>query len=213
MTAGGRVRWGIAVAGVAILAVPAAQAQAKKVVRTVTKTFCSDTALPIPDGPASGDFVGGLVSTGKGCPKKLICGYGGLPLGAKVRDVDAKLRVTHPAVGDLTVLLVNPVGGLTTLTARNGGAGADFGFGSTGCGAGFTTFDDSAPTSIEGAGPAQAPFGGSFRPQVPLSQNHGTFGAGDWRFYFDDQAAGNQGTVEAVGIRLKYRYIVRMRKR
>jgi hypothetical protein len=206
-------RRGIAfMAGLAILALPAAHAQAKKVLKTVTKSFCADVALPVPDGPARGDFVGDLVSTGKRCPKQLVCGYGGLPLGSKVRDVDARLRVTHPSVGDLTVLLVDPTGGLTTLTAANGGNGADFGSGATDCGDGFTSFDDSAATPIQSVAPSQAPFAGSFRPQVPLSLHAGSFAAGDWRFYFDDQGAGGQGVVEAIGIRLKYRYIVRRRQ-
>ena len=180
---------------VALLAIPAVQAEAKKAVRTATKAVCADLSLPVPDGPTRGDFVAGLVSTGKRCPRKLICGYGGLPLGARVRDVNAKLRVTHPAVGDLTVLLVDPTGGLSTLTA-GGVGGADFGAGPTGCTGAFTTFDDS----------------GDVRPLQPLARHNGSFGSGDWRFYFDDTVAGNAGVVEAIGIRLTYRYVVRRKR-
>lgn len=198
----------------ALVVIPPVQAGAKKVVRTATKTLCADVgSLPVPDGPARADFVSAQVSTGKRCPKKLVCGYGGLPLGAKVRDVDAFVRVTHPSVADLTVLLVNPTGGLSTLAAGDGGAGDDFGAGGTGCAAAFTTFDDAASTPIQGAPPALAPFAGSFAPRTPLALHNGSFGSGDWRLYFDDAAAGNAGTVDAAGIRLTYRFIVRKRKR
>jgi hypothetical protein len=175
--------------------------------KTTVRKFCANTSLRIPDGPQSGDFVSRLVKTGK-CPPRLLCGYGGLPLGAKVLDVDASVRATHPSVSDLNMLLVNPTGGMTTLTARNAG-GADFGGGSASCRGALTTFDDSAPAAIELASPALAPFAGRFRPRQALRGHGGTFGSGDWRFYFDDVVAGSSGTVEAIGIRLRYRYLVR----
>jgi len=58
--------------------------------------------------------------------------------------------------------------------------------------------------------PPFAPFAGRFRPVQALHGHDGTYGSGDWRFYFDDVVAGNAGTVEAIGLRLKYRYVVRM---
>src|SRR5688572_29250041 len=100
---------GLAVAAIALIATPAVQAKAKRVIKHAVKTLCTDTSVAIPDGPEYGDFAGDLVSTGKGCPKGLVCGYGGLPLGAKVVDVDAGVRVVHPSVGDLSVVIVSPV--------------------------------------------------------------------------------------------------------
>jgi hypothetical protein len=204
-----------ALAACVALGASAAGAEAKTLFRTVVKSLCTDTSTPIPDGPEGGDFASAAVSTGRRCPKRLICGYGGLPLGARVLDVDARVRVTHPSLGDLNVLLVSPVGTLVPLTATgNGGGGDDFGSGSSGCRGTFTTFDDSAPLGIRGAAAGLAPFAGSYRPQQPLAANIGTFGAGDWRFYFDDVVAGNAGAVEAVGLKLSYRYrAVKKRKR
>ena len=181
-----------------------------KIFRTAVKKLCTDTALRIPDGPEAGDFVSAIVSTGNtktDCPSGLLCGYGGIPYGARVLDVDAKVRVAHRSVSDLDLLLVSPTGTLTTLTARGVVSGADFGRGPTDCRADFTVFDDAARLSLEG-GEALAPFEARFRPLQALSAHDRTFGAGDWRFYFDDVAAGRSGVVQAIGLRLKYRYAV-----
>ena len=175
-------------------ATAAAPALAK--MKTVVKTLCTDTSLAIPDGGASGDYVSGSVSTGSRCPRGYKCGYGGLPVGSRVIDVDARLRVTHPAPAHLTAVLVSPVGALVTVAS---GRAAALGSGATDCGAGFATFDD------EAADP--------FRPLQPLSGFDGSFGAGDWRFYFDDVAAGGAGSVDAIGIRLTYRHKAKKPKR
>ncbi|MDP9188536.1 MAG: proprotein convertase P-domain-containing protein [Actinomycetota bacterium] len=204
----------VALAAVALVATPAVQAKAKRVMKQAVKTFCTDTSVRIPDGPEFGDYVSESASTGKTCPKGIVCGYGGLPLGAVVLDVEAGIRVSHPSAGDLSVLLVSPVGTLATLTGQgNGGGGDDFGAGGTGCDAAFTSFDDQAAVPIRGATAAQAPFAGAFRPHLPLAANVGTFGAGDWRFFFDDTVPGNVGVVEAVSLRLSYKYVVRKKKK
>ena len=158
-----------------------------------TVEVCVDTQLAIPDGGRAGDFVNAAVPTGH------------LPVGAKVLDTKVGLRLTHPAVGELDVLLVAPVGIMVPLTLGNGGSGDDLGSGPTGCGAAFTTFDDAAPTSIREVGAANAPFVGSFRPEQPLAGPKLTWGDGEWRFYFDDLAAGNPGVVDALGLELTYR--------
>ncbi len=205
---------GAALAAIALVTTPAVHAKAKRVIKQAVKTLCTDTSVVIPDGPEFGDYAGGAVSTGRGCPKKMVCGYGGLPLGARVVDVDAGIRVAHPSVGDLSVLVVSPVGALTALTAPGtGGAAADFGAGATGCAGSFTTLDDEAGASIRTVTPAQAPFAGSFRPHQPLSIHDGSFGAGDWRFFFDDTVAGGAGTVEALSLRLHYEWTVHKKKK
>jgi hypothetical protein len=189
---------------------------AAKIVKTAVKKLCTDTALPIPDGPEAGDFVGAIVSTGntrKDCPPKLLCGYGGIPYGSLVRDVDVKLRVDHPSMADLNVLLVDPIGILTTLSARPDVGGANFGAGGADCRSDFTVLDDTASLALAGGGPAFAPFVGRFRPDQPLGLHNRTYGAGDWRFYFDDVVSGGSGKVEAIGLRLKYRYVVIRRGR
>jgi hypothetical protein len=68
--------------------------------------------------------------------------------------------------------------------------------------------DDSASLPLAQAGPAFAPFAGRFRADQPLFLHNGTYGAGDWRFYFDDLVPGGSGVVEAIGLRLTYRYVV-----
>jgi hypothetical protein len=189
---------------------------AAKIVKTAVKKLCTNTALHIPDGPEAGDFVGAIVSTGntrKDCPPKLLCGYGGIPHGSLVRDVDAKLRVNHPSVSDLNVLLVDPTGILTTVSARTWAGGANFGARGAGCRTDFTVLDDGAPLPLTEAGPPFAPFAARFRPDQPLALHNSTYGAGDWRFYFDDVVPGGSGVVEAIGLRLKYRYVVIRRGR
>jgi hypothetical protein len=183
---------------------------AAKIAKTAVKELCTDTALRIPDGPEAGDFVGAIVSTGntrKDCPPKLLCGYGGIPLGSLVQDVDVKLRVNHPSVADLEVRLVDPIGILTTLSARAGSGGSNLGAGGSGCRSDFTVLDDKSSLALSEAGPAFAPFAGRFQADQPLSLHNRTYGAGDWRFYFDDVVPGGSGVVEAIGLRLTYRYV------
>jgi hypothetical protein len=172
--------------------------------RIAVKWLCLDTAIAIPDGIDGGGWVSALASTGRCPPKQYArrCGYGGLPLGARVTDVDASVRVTHPSVRELDVLLVSPVGIMVPLAVRSAGSGADLGAGATGCNGQPATFDDESAGSMRAA---TAPFVGPFRPAQPLAAFDGSFGSGDWRFYFGDSLAGNQGVVEAVALRLAYR--------
>lgn len=119
------------------------------------------------------------------------------------------MRLTHPAVGELDVLVTSPVGIMFPLTLGNGVSGDDLGSGATDCRASFATFDDQAPTPIQAITAGGAPFAGRYWPEQPLAASKFTPGDGDWRFYFDDLVVGNAGTVEAIGLKLKHRYIVR----
>ncbi len=58
---------------------------------------CADTKLAILDGGA-GDFVNTAVRTRH------------LPRGAQVLDADVRVRLTHPAVGELDLLVTFPLG-------------------------------------------------------------------------------------------------------
>jgi subtilisin-like proprotein convertase family protein len=184
-----RRRWLLAVAVCGLIAAPAAEA-GETTVKRINR--CVDTKLAIPDG-GLGDFVNTAIRTSH------------LPRGAQVLDVDARVRLTHSAVGELDVLVTSPVGIMVPLTLGNGGLGDDLGAGATDCRGTLATFDDRAPTPIQAIGVAGSPFAGSYRPEQPLRASKLTPGDGDWRFYFDDLAAGNAGTVEAIGLRLKYR--------
>jgi hypothetical protein len=183
------------VAAVAVdpIAVPSTEARAKRIMKKADA--CVDTNRAIPDGGRIGDFLHIPVPTPP------------LANGAQVLDADLRIRATHPAVGELHVLLVTPVGLMVPLTAGNGGAGDDLGVGATGCGAQFTIFDDEAPTAFQGSSSASAPFAGRFRPESPLSAADLSWADGAWRFYLDDTVAGNAGAVEALGVSLTYRCI------
>jgi subtilisin-like proprotein convertase family protein len=184
-------RWLLALAACCLVVASGADARGK----TATKraNVCVDTMLAIPDGGRPGDFVNTAIRTSH------------LPRGAQVLEADVRIRLSHPAVGELDVLVASPVGILVPLTLGNGGSGDDLGSGATDCRATFATFDDQAPISVRAITAATSPFAGSYRPEQPLAATRFTPGDGDWRFYFDDLAAGNQGAVEAIGLRLKYR--------
>jgi subtilisin-like proprotein convertase family protein len=183
----------IFVASVCVFAVPAVEAKAKKAVKTFTLERCVNAAQPIPDSGAVGDYVPVSVPTGP------------MPYGARVVDVDASVRVSHPAVGELDVLLVAPVGIVIPLTLGNGGSGDNLGTGAAGCGGVFTSFDDEAPSSIRAVTAANAPFAGGFQPEQPLALANKTFADGDWRFYVDDTSASNPGLLEAAAFKLTWR--------
>lgn len=182
-------------AAVAFLSIAqqSAEARAKWIVKSAD--VCVDTDRAIPDGGRLGDFAHIPVLTRP------------LANGAQVLDADLRIRVTHPAVGELDILIVTPVGLMVPLTVGNGGTGDEFGAGATGCGAQFTVFDDEAGTAIQGIPPTSAPFTGSFRPEGALSAADLSWADGAWRFYVDDTVAGNQGVVEALGLSLTYRCI------
>jgi subtilisin-like proprotein convertase family protein len=177
---------------------PTAEGRAKRIVKKAD--VCVDTSRAIPDGGQLGDFLHIPVPTRP------------LANGAQVLDADLRIRVSHPAVGELDVLLVTPVGLMVPLTAGNGGTGDDFGAGANDCGAQFTVFDDEAPTSIQGIPPTSAPFAAGFRPESPLAAADLSWADGAWRLYIDDTAAGSAGVVEALGLNLTYR-CVKGRKR
>jgi len=193
----GARRWLVAVLltyAVVLASAPGADGRARRAVKTTD--VCYDVNRPIPDEGRVGDFIELKSPT--------------LPLanGSTVLDTDARVRIVHPAVGQLDVALVGPIGVMMPLSFGNGGDGDDFGSGPTDCGASFAVFDDEAATPIQAITPAAAPFAGSFRPEGALSVMDTNWADGLWRFYVDDTMAGNQGTVEAIGLQITYRCIV-----
>ena len=113
---------------------------------------------------------------------------------ARIGKVTVSLYLAHANVSDLTLQLIAPDGTAVTLVAGKGGAGLGFG---TNCAqAARTTFDDSAPTSIQSALP---PFVGSFVPQFPFAAFKGKSGTavnGIWRLHIADQSPGIAGSLQ-----------------
>jgi hypothetical protein len=191
---GGRGPLLLLFAAAACLFVDVTSADARK--RVVKQMdVCIDTDRAIADGGRVGDFLQIPVPTRP------------LANGAQVLDADVRIRLTHPALRELDILLVTPVGLMVPLTLGNGGMGHDLGANATDCGADFAIFDDQAPTPISGVTSANAPFAGPFRPEGALGSAYGSWADGAWRFYLDDTVAGNHGVVEALGLRLTYRCI------
>ena len=182
----------LAAAACLFATVPIAEAGKRIVKRT---DACVDTSRSIPDDGRQGDFIQIPLPTRP------------LANGAQVLDADIRIRLTHPAVGDLEILLVTPVGLMVPLTLGSGGMGGDLGANATDCGADFAIFDDHAPIPIRGVTSASAPLVGRFRPEGALGAAYGSWADGHWRFYVDDTIAGNQGVVEALGMSLTYRCI------
>ncbi len=108
-----------------------------------------------------------------------------VPRSATIRDLNARIDITHRDAGDLRVDLTrvdatDPANDVTiTLFNGVGGTGDHF-IG--------TVLDDEQPVSI---GAATAPFAGRFRPQQPLSTFDGRDVAGTWRLVVTDAVAGN----------------------
>jgi subtilisin-like proprotein convertase family protein len=97
--------------------------------------------------------------------------------------VKVRVDIQHTWTGDLTLTLASPDGTTVTLAERAGGSGDDF----TG-----TVFDDAATTAVASGA---APFGGSYRPNQPLSAFAGRGGSGTWTLRVRDDAAGDVGTL------------------
>lgn len=106
----------------------------------------------------------------------------------EVVDLNVRLDITHPFVGDLQVRLISPDGRAVALVLNRGTSGDNF----VG-----TIFDDEANTPIANAG---APFTGSFRPEVALNTLDGISAAGTWTLEILDTKQQDAGTLVSWGI-------------
>jgi subtilisin-like proprotein convertase family protein/subtilisin family serine protease len=109
-------------------------------------------------------------------------------LSGQVEDVEVRIQIAHPFVGDLTVLLRSPSGAMVTLVDQRGGAGANFT---------DTIFDDQAATAISGISAEAAPFTGRYRPETPLAMLNGQPLNGIWQLVVLDLAREDVGTLVA----------------
>jgi subtilisin-like proprotein convertase family protein len=100
-----------------------------------------------------------------------------------VLDVEVIVKLTHPNVGDLTVLLVAPDGTRVELTSGNGGAGDHYT---------DTRFDDEAAVAVTAGA---APFAGRFRPEGSLYVLDNKNPNGTWALEVSDGARKHTGTL------------------
>lgn len=129
--------------------------------------FSSDAGGPIADGGTT-DFP--LV----------------IDRGLTIRDVNVRVNLTHPYVGDLEVQLVSPVGKVVELFNHRGGDGNDLR---------NTRFDDEATRRVDAAA---APYAGVFRPDGgTLADLIGDDAQGTWLLRVTDAFAGAAGQLNS----------------
>lgn len=109
-----------------------------------------------------------------------------------VLGVIGRVRLDHTFDGDVTLLLISPVGTVVELSSRNGGSGDNYGSGANSCAGLRTAFSDTASTSITAG---TAPFAGTFRPEQPQSAFAGENPQGGWTLRVIDSASADTGTV------------------
>ncbi len=99
-------------------------------------------------------------------------------------DVNVRVSISHPHVGDLLVGLIDPLGTFTTLAAELPNSGTTFT---------STVFDDQAEVSIY---EAIAPFTGRFRPLGELSPLAGRNPNGQWRLIVTNLTGAAPGVID-----------------
>src|SRR5262249_10967135 len=141
--------------------------------------FCDSLSLPalIPDDDATG-----INNTINVADARVI------------QDLNVRLNVTHPFVGDLRVRLTHVETGTTvTLIDRPGVPASSFG-----CNGGDMagTFDDQAASAAEDACEAPSPaLSSRLEPLTPLSAFNGQSLAGAWRLNLADLSVVDSGSL------------------
>lgn len=111
----------------------------------------------------------------------------------KVQDVDVKVRIDHPFVGDLQLVLVSPSGRVVKLSTNNGRDGDNYGSGAQGCEGNLTVFRDEAERPItDGEAPYDAE---PYQPEEPLSSLEGSKVRGTWTLLISDAGIQDTGAV------------------
>ena len=151
-------------------------------------------ALVKKDTYSTGDFIGQIPDLDYLEEKIKVPGKG------RIRDVDVQVRLAHPFAGDLQLILLAPWGKTIPLSTSNGANQADYGAGEKSCAGDFTTFDDSAETSITAAEP---PFVGSFQPEGSLDRLSGRPARGRWRLLIVDGGPNDSGELYCWRLKIK----------
>lgn len=112
-------------------------------------------------------------------------------LSGTLQDVNVAVRIDHTWVGDLIIAIRHPDNTEVILVQQRGGAGDNFGS-TSGTTTNYTVFDQQAAQHISSG---SAPFVGSFRPEVSLTNLNGKTPNGIWRLRIQDTAGGDVGTL------------------
>jgi subtilisin-like proprotein convertase family protein len=137
---------------------------------------------------ANGTNVGVAIPDSNGITNGRLTSTISIADNREVVDLNVRLSINHPFVGDLQVRLFAPDGRSVALVLNRGTSGDNF----VG-----TIFDDEASTPITFSG---APFTGSFRPEVSLNTLDGISAAGTWTLEILDTKQLDSGTLVAWGI-------------
>jgi subtilisin-like proprotein convertase family protein len=113
------------------------------------------------------------------------------PKFVSVSDLDVRLAVTAPAVGDLTVNLISPGGQSIALVPNGGASGSALGIG-TGFDIYGATFDSEALIPLA---KGSAPFIGNYQPAGDLSSFNGKDPTGTWKLQIIDTDTNGGGAV------------------
>jgi subtilisin family serine protease/subtilisin-like proprotein convertase family protein len=105
-----------------------------------------------------------------------------IPDAREILDVNLRVDIEHPFVGDLTLTLVSPSGQSMLLVNRQGGSSDDI----------KVLFDDEASVQILSA---PVPFTGSLRPEQALSIFDGESAEGTWTLVVRDNRGGDVGVL------------------
>jgi subtilisin-like proprotein convertase family protein len=112
------------------------------------------------------------------------------PTGQLITNVIVTVDISHTSDSDLVLFLQSPDGTMITLSNHNpkpDNSGSDAGYRGT-------TFDDSAPNSID---TGTDPFSGTFRPDQPLASFIGKPANGAWTLLVNDTQIGDTGILNS----------------
>jgi len=158
----------------------------------VTNSFT--VSANIPDNNSAGTNVSFSIG-GLGTIRDLDFRFDGASCSTATNATGVGL--THSYAGDLIVKLTSPEGTIVVLIDRPVSAAGN-NSGNNFCGTRLD--DDGAPTNIQTAASAQAPFTGTWLPANALSAFDGESPNGTWILNVSDRAAADTGTVRAFSL-------------
>ncbi len=157
---------------------------------TATTFDYSGASVPIPDNSSVGASVNIPVS-GIGRAARMTFSIDGTTCSTDIGSTTVGLD--HTFVGDLVGTLTAPNGATATVFSNNGGSGNNF------C---QVVFDDTAANSIASIASAGAPFTGTYRSIDPLGGLRGASVDGTWKFFVEDTAGADTGSIRAVSLHI-----------
>ncbi|HWS32241.1 MAG TPA: S8 family serine peptidase, partial [Actinoplanes sp.] len=158
---------------------------------TVVQDFAyTGPVVPIPDNDPTGATATVDVS-GVGYASSLTISIDGTE--CSTASGATTVGLDHSWAGDLVATLTAPDGRAATLFARDGGGGNNL------C---QVVFDDGAAAPFSSVTSANAPFTGTWRPDVPLSTLRASTVDGTWSVKVVDNASADTGSIRAFTLHL-----------